>query len=224
MVLSLNAIAKSYDSGRHTVTAVRDVSLTIQSGEFVAITGPSGCGKSTLLMMAGGLLSPNAGTVNVDATDLYSLSANDRAKYRNANVGFVFQQLHLVPYLSVLNNVRSPALVSGVAATDRAMELLKEFGLSGRLNHKPGKLSVGERQRAALARAMLNKPKLLLADEPTGNLDAENSQVVLNHMRSFADSGGAVLLVTHDPVAAEKADRTVPMRDGQIEAGATSIA
>ena len=216
-MLNLSGVTRTFESGRQRVTAVRDVSLTIAAGEFVAITGPSGCGKSTMLMMAGGLLAPDSGSVEVNGTDLYRESPNDRARFRNQNIGFVFQQLHLVPYLTVLNNVRAPALVTGSASKDRAMELLGEFGLSGRLSHRPGKLSVGERQRTALARAMLNEPKLLLADEPTGNLDAENSQLVLQHMRRFAEQGGAVLLVTHDPVAAEQADRIVTMRDGVLD-------
>ncbi len=216
-MLCLDRISKTYESGRRQVAAVRDVSLSIAAGEFVAVTGPSGCGKSTMLMTAGGLLAPDSGSVTVDGTEFYNQSPNDRARFRNQHIGFVFQQLHLVPYLTVLNNVRAPALVSGSADQNRAMELLTEFGLSERLNHRPGKLSVGERQRTALARAMLNRPKLLLADEPTGNLDAENSELVLQHMRRFTQQGGAVLLVTHDPVAAEQADRIVTMRDGELD-------
>lgn len=216
-MLTLDGVTKTYRSGRLRVTAMADVSLTVAGGEFVAVTGPSGCGKSTMLLTAGGLLAPDSGAVRIGETDLYGLTPNDRALFRNDQIGFVFQQLHLVPYLSVLNNVRSPALVTGAAVEDRALQLLDEFGLSHRLSHRPGKLSVGERQRTALARAMLNEPSVLLADEPTGNLDAENAAIVLKHMRAFADSGGAVLLVTHDPHAAEQADRIVEIRDGVLK-------
>ena len=216
-MLTLTNITKTYRSGRLSVTAVKDVTLNVQPGEFVAVTGPSGCGKSTLLLTAGGLLAPDSGIARINDKDLYALSPNERASFRNQHIGFVFQELHLVPYLTVLNNVKAPALVSGAAAQDRALSLLDEFGLSDRLSHLPGKLSTGERQRTALARAMLNEPKVLFADEPTGNLDSENSATILGHMRKFSDSGGAVLLVTHDPVAAEAADRVVAIRDGAIQ-------
>jgi ABC-type lipoprotein export system ATPase subunit len=215
-MLELNQITKIFRAGRLSVTAVNAVSLTVKAGEFVAVTGPSGCGKSTLLLTAGSLLEPDSGTATISGTNLYSLTPNERATFRNDRVGFVFQELHLVPYLSVLNNVKAPAIVTGASAQDRALNLLDEFGLSDRLNHRPGKLSTGERQRTALARALLNKPSVLLADEPTGNLDSENSDIVLSHMRRFADSGGAVLLVTHDPIAAKRADRIVAMRDAVL--------
>ncbi len=215
-MLQLENITQVFRSGRLSVTAIKSASLKVDAGEFVAVTGPSGCGKSTLLLIAGGLLEPDEGTASIDGTDLYGLDANARAKFRNERVGFVFQELHLVPYLSVLNNVRAPALVTGTPSQDRALSLLDTFGLSDRLSHRPGKLSTGERQRTALARAMLNEPSILMADEPTGNFDAENSEIVLSHMRQFAESGGSVLLVTHDPVAAEAADRIVEIRDGVI--------
>lgn len=217
-MLTLKDITKTYPSGRHVVTAVSNVSLSVDAGEFVAVTGPSGCGKSTLLLAAGGLLKPDAGVVTIGETNPYTLSPNERARFRNREIGFVFQQLHLVPYLSVLNNVRAPAIVSGQAAQDRALELIDEFGLSDRISHLPGKLSVGERQRTALARALLNEPRLMLADEPTGNLDRENSRIVLDHLRKFAGGGGGVLLVTHDPEAAAAADRIVEIRDGLLAA------
>lgn len=216
-MLSLEKVTKVYRSGRLSVTALKEVSIDVSAGEFVAVTGASGCGKSTLLLTAGGLLAPDFGIAKIDNTDLYVLDPDARAKFRNDRIGFVFQQLHLVPYLTVLNNVKAPSLVSGAAAQDRALKLIDEFGLSDRLNHLPEKLSTGERQRTALARALLNEPDVLLADEPTGNLDSENSAIVLQHMRSFADAGGAVLLVTHDPVAAERADRIVSVRDGAIQ-------
>lgn len=216
-MLKLQNLTKQFRSGRQDVTAVNDLSLQVEPGEFLAVSGPSGCGKSTLLLMAGGLLEPDSGSVLLRGNDLYELETNQRAKFRSGLIGFVFQELHLVPYLSVLNNVKAPSLANGVPAQERALSLIEEFGLTGRMNHRPGKLSVGERQRTALARAMLNQPSILLADEPTGNLDAENSATVLNHMRQFVDNGGSVLLVTHDPVAAAAADRIVTIRDGAIE-------
>lgn len=216
-MLKLHNLTKTFRSAQNDVTAVKEAAFQIGPGEFVAVCGPSGCGKSTLLLMAGGLLEPTSGEVMLRGTNLYELEPNQRAKFRSGLIGFVFQELHLVPYLSVLNNVQAPSLANGVPARDRALNLIEEFGLTHRLSHRPGKLSTGERQRTALARAMLNEPSVLLADEPTGNLDAENSGIVLKHMRQFADDGGSVLLVTHDPVAAEAADRTINIRDGVIQ-------
>ena len=151
------------------------------------------------------------------------MSSDARSNFRAANIGFVFQQFHLVPYLSVLENVLAPAIATRGTPNDvafnRARSLVVQFGLEHRIDHVPGELSSGERQRTALARALLNSPKLLLADEPTGNLDEENAELVLNHLAEFAAGGGAVLLVTHDPKAAAKAGRTVFLKDGQVATG-----
>ena len=220
MRLSITNASKFYRSGRNEVRAVDDLSLDVDNGRFVAIQGPSGCGKSTLLLLAGGLLKPDSGTVKVDDQNLYTLGANDRAALRNKQVGFVFQQFHLVPYLSVEQNILSPSLANGAAdgAADKAKELISRFGLSDRAKHRPGQLSSGERQRTALARALLNGPSLVLADEPTGNLDEENSKVVLEHLREFTNAGGSVLLVTHDPQAAEAADQVHQIKAGKLVA------
>ena len=208
--LEIRDLVKQYPSPTGTVRALTGVSLQVAAGEFVAIQGPSGCGKSTLLLAAGGLLHPDSGQVQIAGLDLYQLSSEDRAKFRARHLGFVFQQFHLVPYLSVLDNVLAPTLACPIPeARSRAMELLERFGLQNRLHHVPEKLSIGERQRTALARALLNKPQLLLADEPTGNLDRDNADIVLNTLKEFADAGGAVLLVTHDINAATRAGRTV---------------
>jgi len=210
-ILDIQDLTKTYGA----VRAVDGVSLTLQAGEFVSIQGPSGCGKSTLLLAAGGLLRPEAGTVTVAGQDPYALSAEQRAKFRAAHIGFVFQQFHLVPYLNVLDNVMVPGLAVP-ARRERAAELVAQFGLADRVHHVPSQLSVGERQRCALARALLNQPQLLLADEPTGNLDRENGQVVLDCLREFARRGGAVLLVTHDDHASRVAQRAVHLRQGKV--------
>jgi ABC-type lipoprotein export system ATPase subunit len=212
-LLELAQIAKTYRAGQPgEVRALTGVDLTLAAGEFVAVQGPSGCGKTTLLLIAGGLLAPTSGRVRLNQEDPYALSADQRASFRAQHLGFVFQQFHLIPYLSVLDNVLAPALAAAVPdARERAEELVARFGLHSRRGHVPGELSTGERQRTALARALLNRPRLLLADEPTGNLDRENAGVVLDHLAAFAREGGAVLLVSHDAQAVQHADRIVPL-------------
>jgi ABC-type lipoprotein export system ATPase subunit len=210
-------LANPYAGPRGPVRALDAVSFAVEPGEFVAVRGPSGCGKTTLLLVAGGLLRPDAGRVQIDARDPYALSPEARSRLRADAVGFVFQQFHLVPYLSVLDNVLAPSLASPAPdARDRARQLIERVGLAERADHVPAELSTGERQRVALARALLNRPKVLLADEPTGNLDADAARTVLEHLARFASAGGAVLLVTHDPAAADFAGRTIPMAAGRL--------
>ena len=217
-VLNIDNATRTYRRRGADVVAVDRVSLTLQPGEFVAVAGPSGCGKSTLLLMAGGLLRPDSGRVSVGGEDVYALGGEGRARLRATRIGFVFQQFHLVPYLSVMDNVLAASLPTRLPnARERATGLLDHFGLSHRLTHTPGELSTGERQRTALARALLNGPELLLADEPTGNLDPDNAEGVLDHLGTFARSGGAVMLVTHDAGAAERADRVLRLREGRVE-------
>ncbi len=218
MLITLENISKTYDDDSATpVVAVDDVSVEVKSGEFVAVVGPSGCGKTTLLLVAGGLLKPNGGRVEIDGADPYQLSSEQRARFRAERIGFVFQQFHLVPYLNVFDNVLAPSLVTGEpSARDRAQDLIRRFGLENRTGHRPGQLSTGERQRVALARALLNQPRVILADEPTGNLDGENSDEVLKALGAFAADGGAVLLVTHDPDAVAFADRQVSLASGRL--------
>jgi putative ABC transport system ATP-binding protein len=218
MLLGVNRLTKQYRGSDGRVDAVSEVSLEVDAGQFVAIRGPSGCGKTSLLLSAGGLLRPDEGSVVVEGQDLYSLSSEQRARFRARRIGFVFQQFHLVPYLSVLDNVLVPSMAWRVEnANERARELLETLGMSHRLHHKPDALSTGERQRTALARALLNRPGLLLADEPTGNLDRENADGVLQFLTQFAHDGGAVLLVTHDDYAMGFADRTIKMREGRFQ-------
>ena len=214
-ILEIRDLAKHYPGPSGTVHALAGVSLQVAAGEFVAVQGPSGCGKSTLLLTAGGLLRPNAGQVQVAGQDPYALSPEARATFRAAHIGFVFQQFHLVPYLSIRENVLAPTLaLAQPDARARATELIARFGLQDRQHHLPEQISVGERQRTALARALLNRPQLLLADEPTGNLDRDNAGVVLDALAEFARAGGAVLLVTHDRDAASRATRAVHMKNG----------
>ncbi len=218
MLLEMHQIRKVYRTSARTVVAVSDISLSVNEGEFVAVQGPSGCGKTTLLLVAGALLVPDAGSVTLDGENPYALSNEQRARFRAEKVGFVFQQFHLVPYLTVLENVLAASLATRPSEEllDRARELIHRFGLDDRQDHVPGELSTGERQRTALARALLNRPRLLLADEPTGNLDAENARVVLDDLAAFADEGGAVLLVTHDETAASRAGRRIKLQAGEI--------
>jgi len=226
-MLSIQDVSKTYHGQSGVVRALEGVSLTAAPGEFVGVQGRSGCGKTTLLLAAGGLLTPTEGTVRVDGRDVYALSPDERAGLRASTIGFVFQQFHLIGYLTVLENVLAaslPATPRGSAVPNpgggnhhraRAEALIERFGLTGRRNHLPTELSTGERQRTALARALLNGPRLLLADEPTGNLDEINAGEVYAELRRFADEGGTVLLVTHDDRAAANADRTIQLRDGR---------
>ncbi len=217
MLLQISNISKIYRGNGRQVNALDGISLNVDAGEFVAVQGPSGCGKTTLLLIAGGLLAPDSGQIIVDGQEPYALTPNARADFRGSTIGFVFQQFHLVPYLNVLDNVLAAAIASGrTDAKDRAHQLVSKFGLEPRLHHVPAQLSTGERQRTALARALLNEPKVLLADEPTGNLDRENADAVLGHLTEFTNDGGAVLLVTHDDNAAHRANRTTLIQDGRI--------
>lgn len=218
-MLELADIHRTYNAQSHSaVAAVNGISLSVGAGEFVAVQGPSGCGKSTLLLIAGGLLSPDRGIAKIAGQDPCQLSSNARAAFRAKTIGFVFQQFHLVPYLSVRDNIMAPGIaLTASPAADRAEQLMDKFGLASRASHLPGELSTGERQRAALARALFNSPRLILADEPTGNLDPENSKIVLDHLRAFADEGGSVLMVTHEESAAKAADRIERLRDGKRE-------
>jgi ABC-type lipoprotein export system ATPase subunit len=217
-LLELNQVTRRYKGPEGAVHALKDVSLAIEPGQFVAVQGPSGCGKTTLLLCAGTLLEPSAGEVRVDGQAPYDLAPEARARFRAEKIGFVFQQFHLVPYLSVLENILAPVLARpSPEARERARELASQFGLEPRSAHKPAALSTGERQRVALARALLNRPRLVLADEPTGNLDAENAARVLDHLAAFARNGGTVLLATHDTQAAARAQRVLHMKAGAVQ-------
>ncbi len=216
-MIELQDVTKIYATAKGDVHALDHLSLEVSRGEFVAVRGPSGCGKSTLLALLGGLARPTTGKVLVADLDVGTLSAGELASSRAEKIGFVFQMFHLLPYLTVLDNVLVAAADSTSAeARDRAHTLLCEFGLEPRLSHTPGELSAGERQRVAVARALLNKPQVLLADEPTGNLDPKNAEGLLDLVRGFHESGGTVLMVTHEEQAANYAQRTISLEKGQL--------
>jgi putative ABC transport system ATP-binding protein len=218
-VVSLSNVTKTYDLGG-TVTALDDVSLTLARGSYTAVMGPSGSGKSTLLNLVGGLDTPTSGTVSVNGTDLGTLSEAERATVRGREIGFVFQTFNLMPRLTALENVAMPLTFQGwgrTERTERARELLTAVGLADRLDHKPPELSGGQRQRVAIARALAAEPSILLADEPTGNVDTETGARVMELLGEVNSEGRTILLVTHERYIAEHADRIVHMRDGRIE-------
>jgi putative ABC transport system ATP-binding protein len=218
-MLQMENVTKKYRHRGQFVTALDDVSVTFRSGDFVSIVGPSGCGKSTLLLMLGGMLSPTAGRVLLEQTSIYDLDADRRAALRTRKVGFVFQTFNLVGYLTALENVQIPMYLAGVdlaAQEERAAALLQRVGLGDRLHHKPCELSVGQQQRVALARMLANDPAVILADEPTGNLDPDTAHQVIGYFEEFNQEGKTIVMVTHDPRAAARAARTLRLMEGKI--------
>ncbi|MCA9103345.1 MAG: ABC transporter ATP-binding protein [Planctomycetales bacterium] len=215
-MVQLEHVTKTYPTARGPVDALRDVDLTVEPGEFVAVRGHSGSGKSTLLTLVGGLGTPTSGRVIVADRNLAELSSGERAHLRGERIGFVFQMFHLFPYLSVLDNVLVAAATPNDETRRRAEDLVERFGIGHRLTHRPAELSTGERQRVAMARALLNRPALLLADEPTGNLDPDNAAVVMQMLTDFQHDGGCVMLVTHDAESTVAASRLLRLEAGQL--------
>jgi putative ABC transport system ATP-binding protein len=212
-------VTKTYKHRGRLVTALSKATIHIPKGDFVSIVGPSGSGKSTLLLMLGGMLSPSDGKVLVEGQSLYDLTSDQRARMRRQKVGFVFQTFNLVPYLSALQNVQIPLFLAGVKTQKQeaqAAALLDRVGLGDRVDHKPSELSVGQQQRVALARMLANDPAVILADEPTGNLDPETSQQIIGFLEEFNAEGRTIVMVTHDPRAAGRAKRTLRLRDGCV--------
>ncbi len=218
-MLILSQLSKTYHrSDRKSVEAMKEVSLILKPGCFASVQGASGCGKSTLLLTAGLLQRPDHGVVEFQKEDVYALSREKRATLRRREIGFVFQQFHLIPYLTLLDNIRLPDCVETEdEGEQRAHALAKQLGILHRLDHTPGELSTGERQRVALARALYGKPSLILADEPTGNLDPDSTQRVLDELSRFTQQGGMVLMVTHDPTASAHATHLFKMENGVLE-------
>jgi lipoprotein-releasing system ATP-binding protein len=219
--IQARGLRKNYLSGRQALEVLKGIDLSIKTNEFLAIQGPSGAGKSTLLHILGGLDNPTSGEALFEGSDIYALSENERAVFRNRKIGFVFQFYHLLPELSALENVLLPRLLKSwwerKNARERAGSLLDAVGLSARLNHKPNELSGGEQQRVAVARAMINEPEVLLCDEPTGNLDSENGRNILRLLKKINCEGKTtVVLVTHDKDIAAIADRVVYLKDGVL--------
>ena len=216
-MIRCDEVTKIFRKNGSEVTSLDRFTAEIGTGEFVAVRGPSGSGKTTLLLTLGGMQQPSAGLVQFGGRDLYALSPADRAGLRSAEIGFVFQMFHLVPYLDLMGNVllASPGK-PGQALRQRAAGLLDELGLAERATHRPGELSAGERQRLAVARALLNRPKVILADEPTGNLDSENAAEVIRHLAEFHQAGGTVVLVTHGTAAETHADRILRLEQGRL--------
>ena len=211
-------LTKSYKSGESELTVLRDVSFTIPQGAFVAIVGPSGSGKTTLLGLLAGLDTPTRGAVILDDVDMTRLNEDARARLRGEKVGFVFQTFQLIPTLTAQENVQVPLELRGESrATERAVELLRRVGLGDRLHHFPTQLSGGEQQRVAIARAFVNAPRILFADEPTGNLDSDTGARIVELLESInRESGSTIVLVTHDSALAARAQRVIRLSDGRV--------
>jgi putative ABC transport system ATP-binding protein len=223
-LIEMIGVTKTFEMGKETIFALDQISLSIEQGEFIAITGPSGCGKSTLMNILGLLDKPTAGSYSLDKKPTDTLTDDERAMLRNNKIGFVFQTFNLLPRATALRNVEMPIVYA--AAYDRSMtrdkrskmsrEALEKVSLFDRMDHKPNELSGGQRQRVAIARALVNQPKILLADEPTGNLDSKSGKEILALFEDLNRSGVTVILVTHDPTIATRAHRVISMLDGRI--------
>ena len=214
-------LRKTYRVGKIDVPALRGISFAVPRGEFVTVVGPSGSGKSTRFYLLGGLTRADSGSVSIDGVDFATLSDSERTKLRKSKIGFVFQKFNLLPTLSARANIEIAADIAGHSGLDPAFskKITEMLGIDRRLDHRPSELSGGEQQRVALARALINRPAIVLADEPTGNLDSKNSEIVLGMLRqSNKELGQTVLMITHNPEAAEYGDRIIHMRDGQIVA------
>jgi putative ABC transport system ATP-binding protein len=219
-MFEVKEVTKLYEIGDSQVHSLDSVSLKIEKGEFVSVIGPSGSGKSTLLYTLGGLLTPTKGEVIVDGTPIYQLKNKERAEFRRGNVGFIFQTFELLPYLTALENVMLPLHLDGISSTDQekwAVEALDKVGLGKRAKHKPCELSGGEQQRVAVARGIVNNPSILLADEPTGNLDQKTGNEIIDLLCDLHKKEGLTLIfVTHDAEKAKLAGRVIEMLDGHI--------
>lgn len=217
-LIEVKSISKDYESGDTKVHAIKQMSFTVDDGEFVAIMGPSGSGKSSLLSILGGLNRPSVGRLLVDTIDIYSLSQEQRADFRSEYIGIIFQSFQLISYLSVIENVKLPMAIMGIDAKcqeDMATQVLKRVGLEDKVNRLPDQLSGGEQERVAIARAIVNNPPILLADEPTGNLDTSTAKEVMDILKQLNDNGQTILMVTHNPNLCKYSSRTIKVKDGE---------
>jgi putative ABC transport system ATP-binding protein len=218
-LIELRNVSKVYHLGGEEIRALDDVSLDIEGGEFISIIGPSGSGKSTLMHIVGCLDSPTHGTLRLDGIEIQNASTRDLARIRNEKIGFVFQFFNLLPKLNVLQNVELPMIYSGIPASqrrERAMDALKLVGLENRAKHRPMQISGGQQQRVAIARALVNSPKIVFGDEPTGNLDSQTGEAILELFRNLSRQGRTIVLVTHDPEIAALTPRRIEIRDGKV--------
>jgi putative ABC transport system ATP-binding protein len=224
-LIELSGISRTFQLGDSTVHALHSINLNIKSGEYVAVMGPSGSGKSTLLNLLGLLDRPDAGTYFLEGRDVTTLSPNEQARVRSERIGFVFQSFHLVPRLTAAENIALPMMLAGIAPAERGRRVaqaLKDYGLADRASHRPDQLSGGQRQRVAIARATVMRPALLLADEPTGNLDRATGEEVMRLLEELNDQGVTLVVVTHDQALGARARRQIAMLDGAIAGDSSS--
>ena len=212
LILKASDISKSYSSDKNQMKIVDNYNIDLFSSEFVSLTGPSGCGKTTILMIIGCLLKPDHGTVEIDGLDIYSMNSSRIAEQRSKKIGFIYQDFKLIPYLTIKENILCSSLINDVGnLEDKANDLILRLGLNHRVNHRPEQLSAGEKQRTAIARALLMEPKLIIADEPTGNLDKKNSSLVIEALKHYSDEGACVIMVSHDEDVKKSSDRHIQM-------------
>ncbi|WP_066317540.1 ABC transporter ATP-binding protein [Bacillus sp. FJAT-29814] len=224
-MIRLESITKSFLVGKESIDILKNISLIIEEGEFVAIMGPSGSGKSTLMNIIGCLDKPTSGQYFLGGEDVSNYNDKELARVRNQSIGFVFQQFHLLPRLTAMKNVELPMIYAGISKSERqsrAEDALRKIGLEDRMDHLPNALSGGQKQRVAIARSIVNRPKLILADEPTGALDTKTSMAIMEQFRELNQEGVTVVVVTHEPEVAEYANRTILVRDGMIQVSAAA--
>ena len=220
-IIATQSLVKHYGRGKKEVSGLGGVDLTVKRGDYLALVGPSGSGKTTLLLSLGGLIRPTSGKVILDGTSIYDLKPADRIELRRSKIGFLFQTFNLIPYLTALENTQMPLMIAGKSREEQetiAQSTLERVGLGDRLHHKPSELSIGQQQRVALARTLANSPSMILADEPTGNLDPATVDSVAEMLKELNDEGITIVMVTHDPRMAARAGRVMELVDGKIAA------
>lgn len=221
-MIEVKNVSKTYKMGKEVVTALNNVTVKINDGEFVAIVGPSGSGKSTLMHLVGGLDTPTSGSVFVDGNDISNFKDKEMSKYRNQTIGFVFQAFNLENTQTALENVMMPLIFAGMSSKERkekARKSLEMVGLGDKIKHKPNEMSGGQRQRVSIARALVNEPQIIFADEPTGNLDSKNGELIMKLLNDLNKKGYTIIMVTHNEEEAKKAKRIITIKDGEIQGG-----